>query len=105
MLPADRAASSTPPAAAEPRAWANAGTATWTTPTAVPNTASTANTDRIPGAASGPSHVPWAAPRHAREAGLNVYATAEHAPSAAASTSARLAEATATIPATIAGAV
>ena len=54
-LPAESAASSTPPVAAEPRSAAKAGTATCTIPTAVPKAASTPNTVRIPAAPSGPS--------------------------------------------------
>src|SRR4051812_1525718 len=106
MLPSERAASSTPPAAADPRSAANAGTATCTIPTAVPNTASTANTVRMPGAPSGPSQpTSCGVPRHARDAAVVVKPTAHDTPSAAPASTATDGEATATIPATTAGAV
>jgi hypothetical protein len=106
MLPSESAASSTPPAAAEPCCCANAGTATWTTPTAVPNTSRTQKTVRMPDAASGPSQpTSCASPRKRREGAVAVKANAEPAPSAAATSTATEGESTATIPATIAGAV
>ena len=88
-LPADSAASSTPPGAAEPRSAANAGTATCTIPTAVPKAASTPKTVRIPAAPSGPSQpTSWGSPRQRREPGVGVNASAPPAPSAAAASTA-----------------
>jgi hypothetical protein len=105
-LPAESAASSTPPAAADPRSAAKAGTATCTIPTAVPKATSTPNTVRMPAAASGPSHpTSCSVPRQRREAGAAVNASDAPAPSAAAARTATCGDVTATIAATIAGAV
>src|SRR6478609_11640515 len=104
--PADKAASSTPPVAAEPRASANAGTATCTIPTAVPNATSAPNTVRMPGAPSGPSQpTSCGVPRHARDGPVAVNASADPTLSPPATTTATVGDHSAAIPAASAGAV
>jgi len=105
-LPNERHVSSAPPADAEPRSSANAGTATRTTPIPAPNATRAPQMVRIPGATSGPSHpTSCRTPRQRRDAGVSVNAIAALVPSVAATTTATVGDVTATSTATSAGAL
>ena len=75
----------------------NAGAATWITPTATPNSVSTASVTRIPGASSGPSQpTACGSPCQRREAWVTLKASAPPALRTSATSTAAAGEASVT---------